>query len=152
MELCSAKGATEVSPRNAEGKGEERKGGSEDRTRVRKRGLRLRGVKGDVFDVVYYIQGMLYTVGHEATIPIESEGPCMHPGVCVHPPGSSLGSECFRELQSSSDAISDAESNVARIGTLQRTWVEKQALSTANEASYHQDKQSELEQSVHKPL
>ena len=33
-----------------------------------------------------------------------------------------------------------------------RAWAEKRALSTANEASYHQDKQSELERSIHKPL
>ena len=46
----------------------ERKG-SEDRTRVRETELGLGGAKGDVFDAVYYVQGILYTVGHEVTIP-----------------------------------------------------------------------------------
>ena len=48
--------------------------GSEDRTRVRKRGLGLGGAKGDVFDPVYYVQGILYTVGHSHT---KSEGLCI---------------------------------------------------------------------------
>ena len=45
----------------------ERKG-FEDWMRVRERGLGLGGAKGDVFNVVYYIHSMLYTVGHKATI------------------------------------------------------------------------------------
>ena len=40
----------------------ERKG-SEDRTRVREKELGLGGAKGDVFNAVYYVQGILYTVG-----------------------------------------------------------------------------------------
>jgi len=35
-----------------------------------------------------------------------------------HPPGSSLGSECFRVLRRVSDGVSDLGSNVARIGSL----------------------------------
>ena len=40
----------------------ERKG-SEDRTRVREKELGLRGAKGDVFDVVYYVQGIFIYCG-----------------------------------------------------------------------------------------
>lgn len=98
----------------------ERKPGSEDRTRVREQGLGLGGAKGNVFNAVYYVEGILCAVGHEATIRTESEGPRMRLDVCVHPPGSSLGLEYFGELWSSLDAVLDAESNIAGIGMLKR--------------------------------
>jgi hypothetical protein len=59
-------------------------------------------------------------------------------GGTISPPGASSSGKA-------------AETTVTVMSWL-RAWAEKRALSTANEASYHQDKQSELERSIHKPL
>ena len=76
-----------------------------------------------ILDAYSYVQGIIYTMGHKATILHQvqrSVWACLN--VYDHPPGLSLGSEYFGELQSSSDAVLDANSNVARISTLQHIY------------------------------
>ena len=106
MGWCSAKGAMEASLRDAEGKGEGEEGVRGPNESEGKE-LRLRGAKGDVFNAVYYVQGILYTVGHEVTIPYQVQrsvrvSGCMHsssgvePGLGVPWRASQLLGCCFR--------------------------------------------------------
>ena len=94
------------------------------REREGTKGIQLGVTMGDnllpttTYKVVYILWRHEVTVCKECNEShTESEGLRVRPSADDHPPGSSLGSECFRVLQ----RVLDLSSNVAGIGSLQWT-------------------------------